>query len=202
MRNSSLILTALISSFLLSPALTQAREYSVLKPIPQNADRRQDNRSDKRTEDRSDNRQEHRQDVRQNVRQVNRIIARSRTFRNIIIVRPHGQLLTGYGFHHNDNDAYKWLAFTAITLKVLDNINEQAQRQHEAAQIKATTANVAEKIIWTTADASGYVVTTKQGNNAQGLTCREFQQSIKVGTKVENAYGTACLQADGAWKII
>jgi surface antigen len=45
-------------------------------------------------------------------------------------------------------------------------------------------------------------MTTKEGTNANGLSCREFQQEITVGGKVEQAYGTACLQADGAWKII
>jgi len=85
---------------------------------------------------------------------------------------------------------------------VLDNLNEEAQREHEAAQVKATTAPVGEKIVWNTPDSSGHVVTTKEGKNSSGLTCREFQQEITVGGKTEQAYGTACLQADGAWKII
>ena len=36
---------------------------------------------------------------------------------------------------------------------------------------------------------------------AQGY-CREFQQTITVGGKTEKAYGTACRQPDGAWKIV
>jgi len=93
------------------------------------------------------------------------------------------------------------LAFTVITLKILDNINEEAQREHEAAQVKATTAPVGEKIVWKTTDSSGYVVTTREGTGSSGLQCREFQQSIIVGGKEEQAYGTACLQPDGSWKI-
>ena len=50
--------------------------------------------------------------------------------------------------------------------------------------------------------ATGYVLATKQGTNSSGLTYREFQQEVTVGGKSENAYGTACLQADGAWKIV
>lgn len=102
----------------------------------------------------------------------------------------------------DDNDALKWLAFTAITLKILDNIDEQAQREHETAQIKDSTASVGEKIHCKSDSTTGYVVTTKEGRSDTGLTCHEFQQSITVGGQTENAYGTACLQADGAWKVI
>ncbi len=36
---------------------------------------------------------------------------------------------------------------------------------------------------------------------AQGY-CREFQQTITIGGKTEKAFGTACRQPDGTWKII
>jgi surface antigen len=103
----------------------------------------------------------------------------------------------GYGYWDDDDDAWKFLAFTAITLKILDNMNEQAQREHEAAQVKATTAAVT----WDTGDASGHVVTTRTGTGSSGLQCREFQQEVTVGGQTEQAYGTACLQEDGSWKI-
>lgn len=121
--------------------------------------------------------------------------------RSVVVVRPHGHHYHGYGHWHDDDDAWKFLAFTAITLKILDNINEEAQREHEAAQVKATTASVGEKIVWDNGDASGHVVTTRTGTGSSGLQCREFQQEITVGGKTEQAYGTACLQPDGSWKI-
>ncbi len=129
------------------------------------------------------------------------VAPRRRNFKNIIVVRPHGHVYWGYGHHHSDNDAWKWLAFTAITLKILDNMNEQAQREHEAAQIRATEARVGEKIVWNTGDAQGYVVTTREGRNESGRTCREFQQSVTISGETEQAYGTACLQPDGSWEI-
>jgi hypothetical protein len=165
---------------------------------PSKSQKVQDIRQDHRQNNRQDNRVEHRQDV----RQIKRKISRNRVYRNVVVIRPHGRIYSGYGAFHNDNDAYKWLAFTAITLKILDNINEEAQRKHERAQVLATSAQVGEKISWHTADASGYVVTNKIGTNTNSLTCREFQQVIKVGGKTEKAYGRACLQADGAWKIV
>ncbi|RJG50457.1 RT0821/Lpp0805 family surface protein [Motilimonas pumila] len=131
------------------------------------------------------------------------VVPRHRHFHTVVIYRPYGHAYHGYGHYHSDNDAFKWLAFTAITLKLLDNLNESAQRRHEAAQVAATTANTGQKITWQDGSSSGYVVATKEGtHNTTGLTCREFQQSITVGGKTEKAYGTACLQPDGAWKIV
>ena len=113
-----------------------------------------------------------------------------------------GHTYWGYGHYHSDDDAWKWLAFTAITLKLLDNIDEASQRAHEAAQVKATQAEVGEEITWQTETSSGSVVATKQGKNTEGFQCREFQQTVTIGGQTEQAYGTACLQADGSWKMI
>ena len=179
----------------------------VLNPLAATAkvDRSNNSRTEYRQDERKDDHRASKK-TRRNVakhRNAKVIIApRHRSFRNVVIIRPHGHAYIGYGRYHNDNDAWKWLAFTAITLKVLDNINEEAQRKHESAQVIATTAQVGEKITWHDNDSSGYVMTTKEGANASGLTCREFQQEISVGGNTEQAYGTACLQADGAWKII
>ena len=130
------------------------------------------------------------------------VAPRHRSFRNVVVFRPHGHVYIGYGIYYNDYDAWRWLAFTAITLKILDNINEEAQRKHENAQVSATTAQVGEKIVWHDNDSSGYVMTTKEGTSTDGPSCREFQQEITIGDETEQAYGTACLQADGAWKIV
>ena len=35
-----------------------------------------------------------------------------------------------------------------------------------------------------------------------GSYCREYQQTITVGGKTEEAYGKACRQPDGTWKIV
>jgi hypothetical protein len=178
----------------------------ILNPLAATAkaDRSSNHRSEYRQKDRQEDRREPNK-VRHNSNKYHKtsviVAPRHRSFRNVVIIRPHGHAYIGYGGYYNDNEAWKWLAFTAITLKVLDNINEEAQRKHESAQVTATTAQVGEKIIWHDNDSSGYVVTTKEGTSSNGLTCREFQQEITVGGKTEQAYGTACLQADGAWKI-
>ena len=34
-----------------------------------------------------------------------------------------------------------------------------------------------------------------------GIYCREFQQTVTIGGESQEAYGTACRQADGQWEI-
>jgi surface antigen len=35
-----------------------------------------------------------------------------------------------------------------------------------------------------------------------GTPCREFTSTVLIGGKEQQAYGTACRQADGSWKIV
>lgn len=130
------------------------------------------------------------------------VAPRQRHFRGTHVVRHHGNPYFGYGFYATDSDAYKWLAFTAISLKILDNLNEEQQRTHESAQVKATESDVGETIIWDDSSVSGSVTTVRQGKNNFGQQCREFQQTITIGNKTEQAYGTACLKSDGSWQIV
>lgn len=46
------------------------------------------------------------------------------------------------------------------------------------------------------------VVPTKTYQAPSGEYCREYQTEVTVGGKVQKAYGTACRQPDGQWKII
>lgn len=79
---------------------------------------------------------------------------------------------------------------------------DQMYAQQAAAQ--AYNAPVGQTITWNNPNTgnSGSYTTTKTGTTASGLACREFQQTITVGGKREQAYGTACKQPDGAWKIV
>lgn len=127
---------------------------------------------------------------------------RIRRHRDIVVVRPYGHLYGGYGHFFHDHDAYKWLAFTAIAVKLLDNLNEQQQREHESAQVRATTAPIGETIYWSEGGASGHVTPTREGTSSAGRYCREFQHEVKIGGKTEQSYGTACRQSDGSWEVI
>jgi surface antigen len=47
----------------------------------------------------------------------------------------------------------------------------------------------------------GYVTPTRTFKNNLGTYCREFTQEVIIGNEREKAYGTACRQPDGSWKI-
>ena len=48
----------------------------------------------------------------------------------------------------------------------------------------------------------GSVTPQPSYESTEGQYCREYQQTVTIGGEVETAYGTACRQADGTWKII
>ena len=127
---------------------------------------------------------------------------RVRWYRDVVIHRPYGHWYPGYAHHYHDDDAYKWLAFTSITLKILDNLNEAQQRSHEAAQVAATRAPVGEQIIWREGAASGSVTAVREGTTTSGRFCREFQQQVSIGGRSERAHGTACRKPDGSWEVV
>lgn len=43
---------------------------------------------------------------------------------------------------------------------------------------------------------------TRTYKSAGGENCREYQTTVTVGGKRENAYGTACRQPDGSWRVV
>jgi 17 kDa outer membrane surface antigen len=129
-------------------------------------------------------------------------VYRTRYYRSVVVIRPYGRLYPGYGYYQSDDDAYRWLAFTAITLKILDNLNEAQERAHEEAQAQATTASVGDTIVWNQSGASGAVTVLRDGYSTSGRYCREFQQQVTIGGQTEQAYGTACQQPDGAWQVV
>ena len=49
---------------------------------------------------------------------------------------------------------------------------------------------------------SGTFTPTRTFQTASGQPCREYQQTVTIGGRTENAYGTSCRQADGSWRIV
>ena len=47
----------------------------------------------------------------------------------------------------------------------------------------------------------GSVTPSRPFQTEQGTYCREFTQEVIIGNQKEKAYGTACRQPDGSWKI-
>ena len=81
------------------------------------------------------------------------------------------------------------------------------ERQAETAVTALERGEVGTAIRWDNPDnagapAHGSTTVTKTGSNAQGQACREYHQEVWIGGKKEQAYGTACRDATGAWKIV
>lgn len=83
----------------------------------------------------------------------------------------------------------------------LDDVDRQRAQN---AFSRANTAPVGQTITWNNPNSgnSGSVTPVREGTTASGEYCREFQQTVIIGGKSENAYGTACRQPDGSWKIV
>ncbi len=75
---------------------------------------------------------------------------------------------------------------------------------HDTSQRALETAQPGQTLPWKNAQTgnSGSVTPKAYYKNADGDYCREYTQSIVVGGKKQDAFGTACRQPDGSWKII
>ena len=49
---------------------------------------------------------------------------------------------------------------------------------------------------------SGTFTPTRTYQDGSGQYCREYRQTITVGDRTEEAFGTACRQPDGNWKVV
>jgi surface antigen len=49
---------------------------------------------------------------------------------------------------------------------------------------------------------SGTIVPTSTYQTSNGQYCREYQQTVYVQGQTQQAYGTACRQQDGTWRIM
>jgi surface antigen len=84
-------------------------------------------------------------------------------------------------------------------------LDERDRRlQAEAAQRALETSPAGHSVPWRNPDNghAGTVTPTRTYQTAQGSYCREFQQTVTIDGKQERAYGTACRQPDGSWRMM
>ena len=86
--------------------------------------------------------------------------------------------------------------------KSLDRADRLAMRrttQHALEKQPSGTSST-----WRNPDSGnhGSITPRPAFQNSSGKYCREYQQSVTVGGQQQNAYGTACRQPDGTWKIV
>tara|TARA_Y100001968_G_C19326332_1_gene701946 strand:+ start:364 stop:837 length:474 start_codon:yes stop_codon:yes gene_type:complete len=69
---------------------------------------------------------------------------------------------------------------------------------------KARTVPIGKRVDWSNPDSgnSGSVTPIREGRQVgSGNYCREFKQTVTIDGRTEEAYGVACRQPDGSWKI-
>jgi len=83
-------------------------------------------------------------------------------------------------------------------------VDDADKKRAMQAQQKAYTAPVGQQITWSNPQNgnAGTITPVRDGQDQNGNYCREFQQTITVGGQQQQAYGKACRQPDGSWKII
>ncbi|MCF6216578.1 MAG: glycine zipper 2TM domain-containing protein [Emcibacter sp.] len=86
--------------------------------------------------------------------------------------------------------------------KSLDRADRQAMREKTQYSLENTPSG--EATTWYNPDSgnSGTITPQPAYSNKADEYCREYQQTVTVAGKTETAYGTACRQEDGTWKII
>lgn len=83
----------------------------------------------------------------------------------------------------------------------LDSADRHAM---SSATSSAYSAPIGQQISWNNPGSgnSGTITPIRDGYATSGSYCREFQQAITVGGQKQQAYGQACQQPDGSWKIV
>ena len=84
-------------------------------------------------------------------------------------------------------------------------LDERDKKMAAEAERKALeTAPSGTTVSWQNPDNGhkGTVTPVRTYQTANGQYCREFQTNVTVEGKSEKAYGTACRQSDGSWKIV
>ena len=84
----------------------------------------------------------------------------------------------------------------------LDKADQAYAAQSYQNTLEATPTG--ETTTWVNPDSGngGSYTPTKTYQVDSGQYCREFQQTITVGGQTEDAYGTACREPDGSWRIV
>ncbi len=92
-----------------------------------------------------------------------------------------------------------------IGSKVGESMDEKdRQALHRTTQDSLERSRSGDTNTWKNPDTGHYgsVTPYKAYETRRGEYCREYSQTVTVAGKTEEAYGTACRQPDGSWKIV
>lgn len=89
--------------------------------------------------------------------------------------------------------------------EVRKSLDRADQAYAEKAYQQAQSAQLGQSVSWNNPESghAGSVTAVRDGKQAQtGAYCREFKTAVTIDSQTEEAFGTACQQADGSWKIV
>jgi len=91
-----------------------------------------------------------------------------------------------------------------IGSQVGQSLDRADQAYAHQAESRAYSAPIGQSIAWNNPESghSGSFTPTRDGYDQSGSYCREYQTSINVGGQSQQAFGTACRQPDGTWKVV
>lgn len=83
-------------------------------------------------------------------------------------------------------------------------LDDNDKKQIEMANQRVYSAPIGQPVDWYNPNNGnrGQVTATREGTSSSGEYCREFTQTVTVGGQSQQAYGVACRQPDGAWRIV
>jgi len=84
----------------------------------------------------------------------------------------------------------------------LDQADKRAMAR--TTQTALETGQPNQPLPWRNQDSGhrGAITPGQYYQTADGGYCREYQQTVTIGGETQQAYGTACRQPDGTWKIV
>lgn len=89
---------------------------------------------------------------------------------------------------------------------LVGNLLDQRDKQlaAEAAQRALERSPSGTSVAWRNPDSghSGRITPVRTYQTASGTYCREYQQTVIIEGRQEQAYGKACRQPDGSWRIV
>ena len=84
---------------------------------------------------------------------------------------------------------------------LLDQRDKKMAADSAARALESTPSG--QTVAWNNPDSGNSgTVTPVRTYQSGGTYCREYQQTVTIGGKQEQTYGTACRQPDGSWKIV
>ena len=96
------------------------------------------------------------------------------------------------------------LAGFLLGAEIGSSLDKADEMYAEQAAVEARNVPLGQPVPWSNMQTGnrGVVVPVRDGYTQSGDYCREYQQTVYVGGRKQKAYGAACREPDGTWRIV